>query len=209
MEPIKLYILDDHRIVIDGISALLEHQHEFKIVGTSTSCKEALHVLKTLAVDIVLTDINMPEMNGIEFVRALKRIRPEIKILALSMYGEKTTITDMVDAGAHGYVLKNTGRAELVKALTTVQENKKYYSPDVAAAMHRKDELVDKRYVLTSREREIVKYVAQGLSHTQIGEKLFISPRTVDTHRSNIMRKFEVNSIAELTKLAIQLKLIE
>lgn len=209
MEPIKLFILDDHRIVIDGITALLDNQDDFKIVGTSTSCKEALQTLKNLKVDIVLTDINMPEMNGIEFVHSLKRILPDIKILALSMYGEKTTITDMVDAGAHGYVLKNTGRAELFKALSSVYDNKQYYSTDVAAAMHKKDDVVDKRYVLTTREREIVKYVAQGLSHTQIGEKLFISPRTVDTHRTNIMRKFEVKSIAELTKLAIQLKLID
>jgi DNA-binding NarL/FixJ family response regulator len=209
MEPIKLFILDDHRIVIDGISALLENQDEFKIVGTSTSCKEALQTLKRVKVDIVLTDINMPEMSGIEFVHQLKRVLPDTKILALSMHGEKTTITDMLDAGAHGYIHKNTGRAELVKALNLVYNNKQYFSSDVATAMNRKDDVVDKRYVLTTREREIVKYVTQGLSHTQIGEKLFISPRTVDTHRTNIMRKFEVNSIAELTKLAIQLKLID
>ncbi len=125
------------------------------------------------------------------------------------MFGEKATITDMLDAGVKGYILKNTGKKELITALNKIASGETYFSTEVSEEINRVDETIDKRYILTAREREIVKYVAQGLSHTEIGEKIFISPRTVDTHRTNIMRKLEVHSIAQLIKLAIQLKLID
>lgn len=206
---ISLFIVDDHQMLIDGIKALLSDESSFEIIGESLRCADALEKLKKTTPDIVLTDINMPEMDGLEFTRAIRRTKPEQKIVALSMFGEKSTITDMIDAGVSGYILKNTGKAELVKALTEVASGKKYYSEEVSKELKREDTIADRRYILTAREREIVQYVARGMSHTEIGEKLFISPRTVDTHRTNIMRKLEVNSIAELIKLAIQLKLID
>ena len=160
-------------------------------------------------VDVMITDINMPEMNGIQFANAIRRIKPEQKILALSMFGDKAVITDMIDAGVKGYVLKNTGKQELITALKLIANGGTYFSGDVAKELNRVDDSIDKRYILTPREREIVRYVAQGLSHTEIGDKIHISPRTVDTHRTNIMRKLEVHSIAELIKIALQLKIIE
>jgi DNA-binding NarL/FixJ family response regulator len=206
---ITLFILDDHQMLIDGIRALLLNEPEFRIIGDALRSEEAIEKLKKQKADIVITDINMPDMSGIDFAHAVRRFYPEQKLIALSMFGEKTTITDMLDAGVKGYILKNTGKQELIKALREVNAGKTYFSEEVSAELKREDAETDKRYLLTAREREIVKYVARGLSHTEIGEKLFISPRTVDTHRTNIMRKLEVNSIAALIKLAIQLKLID
>lgn len=207
--PISIYIVDDHQMLIDGIKALLDNERDFTIIGESLRCVDALENLKKQKADVLITDINMPEMNGIQFAHAIRRTNPDQKILALSMFGEKATITDMLDAGVKGYILKNTGKHELITALNKVASGETYFSTEVSEEINRVDEAIDKRYVLTAREREIVKYVAQGLSHTEIGEKIFISPRTVDTHRTNIMRKLEVHSIAELIKLAIQLKLID
>lgn len=207
--PITVFIIDDHQMLIDGIKALLLNESEFKIVGEALRSIEAIDQIKKMDVDVIITDINMPEMNGLQLANAIRRIKPEQKILALSMFGDKAVITDMIDAGVKGYVLKNTGKQELITALKLIANGNTYFSGDVAKEMNRVDDSIDKRYVLTPREREIVRYVAQGLSHTEIGDKIHISPRTVDTHRTNIMRKLEVHSIAELIKLALQLKIIE
>ncbi len=206
---ISLFIIDDHQMLIDGIKALLLNESDFEIKGEALRSEEAITCLKKANIDIVITDINMPEMNGIQFAHAIRRIKPEQKILALSMFGDKAIITDMIDAGVKGYILKNTGKKELVTALKEIAKGGTYFSEEVSTEINRIDDSIDKRYILTAREREIVKYVAQGLSHTEIGEKIHISPRTVDTHRTNIMRKLEVHSIAELIKLAMQLKLID
>lgn len=207
--PITVFIIDDHQMLIDGIKALLLNESEFKIVGEALRSTDAIDRIKKMDVDVMITDINMPEMNGIQFANAIRRIKPEQKILALSMFGDKAVITDMIDAGVKGYVLKNTGKQELITALKLIANGGTYFSGDVAKELNRVDDSIDKRYILTPREREIVRYVAQGLSHTEIGDKIHISPRTVDTHRTNIMRKLEVHSIAELIKIALQLKIIE
>lgn len=206
---LTVFIVDDHQMLIDGIRALLSNEPDFEIIGEALRSVDALEKLRKKAVDIIITDINMPDMNGIEFARAIRLTHPNQKILALSMFNEKSTITDMLDAGVSGYILKNTGKQELMMALKTIASGETFMSTEVSDELKKTDELVDRRYILTAREREIITYIARGMSHTQIGEKLFISPRTVDTHRTNLMRKLEVNSIAELIKLAIQLKLIE
>jgi two-component system nitrate/nitrite response regulator NarL len=208
-KKITLFIVDDHQMLIDGIKALLFDESEFEIIGEALRSSEALEKLKKCKVDIVVTDINMPAMSGIELARSIRLIHPEQKILALSMFGEKTTITDMMDAGVSGYILKNTGKQELITALRNIAAGNTFFSREVSEELKKTDELVDRRYILTVREREIVTHIARGMSHTEIGVKLFISPRTVDTHRTNLMKKLEVNSIAELIKLAIQLKLID
>lgn len=208
-KKITLFIIDDHQMLIDGIRALLVNEDRFEIVGEALRCSEALEKIKKQKADILITDINMPEMNGIDLARAVRRILPEQKILVLSMFGEKATITDMIDSGVSGYILKNTGKQELVQALTKIAEGGTFFSTEVTEELKRPDPETDKRYILTAREREIVKHIARGLSHTEIGEQLFISPRTVDTHRTNIMKKLDAHSIAELIKIAIQLKMID
>ncbi|MES2560711.1 MAG: response regulator transcription factor [Bacteroidota bacterium] len=208
-KKITVFIVDDHQMLIDGIRALLSNEPDFEITGDALRSVDALEKLRKKKVDVIITDINMPDMNGIEFSRAIRLTHPNQKILALSMFSEKSTITDMMDAGVSGYILKNTGKQELITALKTIASGDTFMSKDVTEELKKTDELVDRRYILTVREREIITYIAKGMSHTQIGEKLFISPRTVDTHRTNLMKKLEVNSIAELIKLAIQLKLID
>lgn len=208
-KKITVFIVDDHQMLIDGIRALLSNEPDFEITGDALRSLEALEKLRKKKVDVIITDINMPDMNGIEFSRAIRLTHPNQKILALSMFGEKSTITDMMDAGVSGYILKNTGKQELIMALKTIAAGGTFMSNDVSEELKKVDDVVDRRYILTVREREIITYIARGMSHTQIGEQLFISPRTVDTHRTNLMKKLEVNSIAELIKLAIQLKLIE
>jgi two-component system, NarL family, nitrate/nitrite response regulator NarL len=208
-KKITVFIVDDHQMLIDGIRALLSNEPDFEITGDALRSVDALEKLRKKKVDVIITDINMPDMNGIEFSRAIRLTHPNQKILALSMFGEKSTITDMMDAGVSGYILKNTGKQELITALKTIAAGDTFMSKEVCEELKKVDDIVDRRYILTAREREIITYIARGLSHTQIGEQLFISPRTVDTHRTNLMKKLEVNSIAELIKLAIQLKLID
>lgn len=207
--PLKLFIIDDHQMLIDGIKALLDNDVRFEIAGQALSAVDALSVLKKMQVDVVITDISMPEMGGLEFVQHLRRVKPEQKILTLSMFCSKAIIADILAAGASGYILKNTGKQELIQALLTIASGQTFLSDEVAQELHKANDEIDRRFLLTAREREIVQYIAQGLSHTEIGEKISISPRTVDTHRTNIMRKLEVRSIAELIKLALQLKIIE
>lgn len=207
--PVRVYIVDDHQMLIDGIKALLANDVRFEIVGESLKCSRALDDIKQQHIDVLITDINMPEMDGITFTKRVKALKPDQKLLALSMYGEKSMVVDMIDAGVSGYILKNTGREELITALLQVAQGKTFYSVEVAETLSKPSDDTDKKNWLTSREREIVKYIAKGLSHTEIGEQLFISPRTVDTHRTNIMRKLNVNSIAELIKVAIQYHIIE
>lgn len=207
MNPIKLYFVDDHQVLIDGIISMLKAEEYLEILGFSLNSVHALSNLKQLKPDIVLTDISMPDANGIDFCKSALRILPDLKIIALSMHDDKQTIEDMLEAGASGYLLKTVGRNELLKAIKEVYANKRYLCE---AATEKMNQAVEPgiHQLLTSREKDIVRLVAQGLSHTQIGEKLFISPRTVDTHRNNIMKKLKVNSIAELVKLAMQHRII-
>src|SRR6218665_2991777 len=143
--PITIFIVDDHQMLIDGIKALLLNESDFKIEGEALRCADALEVLRKKKVDILITDINMPEMNGIEFAHAIRRTNPDQKILALSMFGEKATITDMLDTGVKGYILKNTGKQELITALKKIARGETYFSAEVSDEINRVDETIDKR----------------------------------------------------------------
>jgi two-component system nitrate/nitrite response regulator NarL len=215
MKKIKLLLVDDHQMLIDGIKALLKDQQQFEIAGEATRSRQALDMISAIKPDIVVTDINMPEMSGIELTRELKRIAPGIKVLALSMYGEKAMISEMLDAGVSGYILKNTGRSELVNALTKISEGGMFFSDEVAAemmkAMSVRQQLKqeEQQVNLTQREKEIVQLIAKEYSNIQIAEALFISERTVETHRKNIFRKTNTKSVVGLIKYAYENKLIE
>lgn len=213
-EKIKLFILDDHQMMIDGIKALLKNEKQFEIVGEATRAIQALAMLETTFPDIIITDIQMPEMNGIEFTRTVKKKFPAIKVLVLSMSGEEGMISDMLDAGISGYVIKNTGREELKTALSKIADGEVFFSEAVAAEMMRayqsnkKRGLEDEIINLTSREKEIIKLIAMEYSNAKIGETLFISERTVETHRKNIFRKTKTKGVIGLIKFAIEQKLI-
>jgi len=214
MKTIKLFILDDHQMLIDGLKALLRNNKQFEIIGEANRAEHALELIQQNQPDIVLTDITMPDMDGIEFTRVLKQKSPEIKIIALSMFSDKSIITAMVEAGVSGYILKNTGQQELTDALQNVTNGGMFFSDEVAAEMiktiseHEQRKAEGIKVHLTEREKEIIKLIAQELSNAKIGELLFISERTVETHRKNIFRKTETKTVVGLIKYAIENKLI-
>lgn len=214
MGKIKLFILDDHQMLIDGIKALLKNEPAYTIIGEASSGIIAFDLIKKSQPDIILSDISMPEMSGVEFTRELKKLHPHIKVLALSMFGEKSTISEMLDAGASGYILKNTGKDELINALQKIASGGMFFSDEVSAEMmkafsergQKKEE--ESKVYFTDREKEIIQLIAKEYSNAQIGEMLFISERTVETHRKNIFRKANTKSAVGLIKFAFEHKLI-
>jgi len=215
MNKIKIFIVDDHQMLIDGLKALLINEKQYTISGEATKAALALDLINNAIPDIVLTDINMPEMDGIEFTRLLLNKHPKIKVIALSMFGEKSTISEMLDAGVSGYILKNTGKKELVDALQKVAAGGMFFSDDVSAEMMKamsergKLKQEEEKVHLTEREKEIIKLIAKEYSNAKIGETLFISERTVETHRKNIFRKTETKTVVGLIKYAIENKLTD
>ncbi len=215
MNKTKLFIVDDHQMLIDGLKALLLNEIQYIIIGEATKATVALELINNDIPDIVLTDINMPEMDGIEFTRLLLSKHPKIKVIALSMFGEKSTISEMLDAGVSGYILKNTGKKELVDALRKVADGGKFFSDEVVAEMMKamseqiKLKQEEVKVHLTDREKEIIKLIAQEYSNARIGETLFISERTVETHRKNIFKKTDTKSVVGLIKYAIENKLTD
>jgi two-component system, NarL family, nitrate/nitrite response regulator NarL len=205
---IRIYIVDDHQIMIDGIKALLQGSEGMEIAGQHTNPLKALEEIPNKQIDLLITDISMKEMSGIEFSKKIKAMLPDLKILALSMYNDRDTISEMLLVGINGYVLKNTGMDELRTAITRIAGGQQFYSEEVTTEMMKtfsQPKLTDQKETinLTSRELEIVKLIAEEYSNAQIGEKLFISERTVETHRKNIFRKTNTKSVAGLVKFAI------
>jgi len=212
-KKIRVYIVDDHQIMIDGIKALLANSADFEVVGQHTNPVLAVEDIMRKDTNILITDISMKEMTGIELAKKMKEVSPDLKILALSMYSDRETISEMLVAGINGYVLKNTGMEELISALTRISGGQQFFSEEVTAEMMKtfsQPKLNDQKEVinLTSRELEIVKLIAEEYNNAQIGEKLFISERTVETHRKNIFRKTNTKSVAGLVKFAMTKNLL-
>lgn len=211
-QKIKIAIVDDHQIVIDGITSLLENEHDFSIDVCTTSSLKMLDLLEKNSVDILLTDIMMPEMNGQELAKKVKEKFPQIKILALSMSGQGTTVNEMIkDADIAGYVLKNIGKKDLVEALHKIAGGGIYFSDEILNELdkfkHVKKENADAH--LTAREIEIIGLIEDELSNKEIADTLYISERTVETHRKNIFRKTKTGSVIGLIKYAYEHKLIQ
>ncbi len=213
MDKVKIFILDDHQMLIDGLKALLVHEPEYELSGTAQNAKDALELINKNVPDIVLSDINMPDMNGIEFTLELKKIYPAVKVIALSMYNERSVISEMLDAG--GYILKNTGKEELINALRKVASGGLFFSDEVSVEIMKvisergKKQEDEISTYFTAREKEIIQLIAKEYSNARIGETLFISERTVETHRKNIFRKANTKSAVGLIRYAIDNKLID
>lgn len=209
---IKLAIVDDHQIVIDGLHSLLKGHHRYEIVLESTHPETILARLKNQPVDILLTDVMMPVMTGVELARLVKKEFPAIKIITLSMNGEGSLVNQMIEeSDISGYLLKNIGQTEFLKALEKIAGGGIYFSDDVLQEMlkasERKKE-AEEETKLTNREVEIVRLIEKEYSNKQIAEELFLSERTVETHRKNIFRKTKTNSVIGLIKYAYERKLI-
>lgn len=208
---INIAIVDDHQIVIDGIKSLLEDQPGFRIVACTTSPQHMLELLNSQPVDILLTDIMMPEMNGQELAKKVRKQFPGIKILALSMSGQGDIVSEMInDADIAGYVLKNIGKEELTTAIEKIAAGGIYFSDQVLDELERfSNSRKEKEEAhLTQREVEIIGLIEKEMSNKEIADTLFISERTVETHRKNIFRKTKTNSVIGLVKYAYEHKLI-
>ena len=212
MEKIKIIIADDHQLFRNGLKILLNSFPGFEITGEAGNGEEFLRVLKNSPADIALMDINMPEMDGIEATRKASRLFPSTSIIALSMYGEEEYYYKMVDAGAKGFILKDSDISEVREAIITVQRGGNYFSQELLYHVIQKiknRENESKSANLSRREKEILFKICEGLSNQEIAEALFISKRTVDKHRANLLGKTNSKNTASLILFAIKNKLIE
>ncbi len=206
---IRIMLVDDHKILREALKGVLEREHDIALVGEASDGAEALELAKELRPDIVLMDIGLPGIGGIEATRTLRADQPEIKIIALSTFSDRRIVLQMLDAGASGYVVKSAGRDELLRAIRAVAHGRTYLCPDSSAVLVesvRGKQAAEQppREQIGKREREVLQLLADGHTSPQIGERLHIATSTVDVHRRNIMRKLELHSIAELTKYAIR-----
>lgn len=210
---IKIVIADDHQMFIDGIKVLLGQEPDISVAGEALNGKELLDLLEKQPVDIILMDINMPVIDGIEATRIIKKKYPGIKILMLTMYSTKQYITSMIAAGVNGYILKNTGKEELMKAIEAVHSGNTYYSQEVIArvmeSFRKKDVHTDANPELTQREKDVLKLLAEEFTASEVGDKLNISHHTVDAHRKNMLSKFNVRTTVGLVKIAIERGLLD
>jgi len=210
-KKILLGIVDDHKIVIDGLKSLLHGHDGFEVLIECTQPIEMIKLIEKTPIDILMTDVMMPGLNGAELSKQVHQKFPEIKILALSMSGQGDLVNQMIDdADISGYVLKNIGKQELVKALEKIAAGGIYFSEEVLQEMTRASEMKKENAEahLTAREIEIIQLIEKELSNKQIAEKLFLSERTVETHRKNIFRKTDTSSVIGLVKYAYEHKLI-
>ena len=204
-------IVDDHQMFLDGIKTLLAKEKNLHVAAEANTGKEALNVLATLPIDLVITDINMPVMSGTELTRQIKKDYPHVKVLVLTMYNDREIIHEIVMTEAEGYILKNSNKKELLNAINRITDHGTYYSNEVISIMTEnyvtKEKIRDKTHELSSREKEVISLICQEFTTAEIAEKLFLSPLTVETHRKNILRKTNSKTIVGLIKFAIDNKL--
>jgi len=203
---IKVFIVDDHYMVIEGIRSLLQNEKGIECVGHAMNASSCLAFLNTMLPDVILMDINLPDTNGIELCREVKTKYPSVQIVGLSSFNQQSFIEKMMESGASGYVLKNATREELCEAIDAVMHGQKYLSEEAVSVIKRNDD--SKKPILTRREKEVLALIAEGLTNHDIAEKLFISTTTVDTHRKNLLAKFEVKNTATLIRMAAQFQFI-
>ncbi|EPQ9916269.1 response regulator [Vibrio vulnificus] len=210
-KPIRVVIVDDHQVVLDGFMARLEMEPEIEVVGTASNGLEALDVVKQHKPDVVLMDISMPILNGIEATRMIKAEWPEAKILMLTMHDNREYIMKVMQEGAVGYMLKEISAEKMVQAIKTVNQGSTYFCESVTQTLFTQEIVpaAQRPNPLSRREEAVLRLVAQGHSSKKIATLLEISYRTVETHRHNIKHKLDLNSTAELAKYAIEQGLIE
>jgi DNA-binding NarL/FixJ family response regulator len=206
---IRVFIVDDHPVVIEGIHSLLQHEPDIEWVGQAKNAQSCLGFFVNNTADVVLMDISMPDMNGIELCAILKEKYPGIFILGLSTFNQGLYIRKMMEHGASGYILKNTSKEELISAIHSIYEGGIFFNGEVGEALsaYQKSSRTELP-MLTRREKEILELIAEGFTNPQIAEKIFLSPFTVDTHRKNLLAKLNVKNTASLIRLAVEQKLI-
>lgn len=196
---IRVILAEDHDILRDGLQSILANDDQIKIVGEASNGKMLIDLMKTVPVDVVLMDINMPVMNGLEATQYITENYKKVKVVALSMMEHSSYLQQMLKAGAKGYVLKSTGKNELIFAIKKVMENEIYISQEMASKQDEKEGKVK----LTKRELQVLELLAEGLTNKEIAEKIFLSKRTVETHRKNLIVKTKSKNTSSLIKYAI------
>ncbi len=215
MVKIRLLLVDDHAVVRSGLKMLLQDEPDFEIIGEADTAAHALEAIRVMRPDVVLMDIGLPDMSGIDATREAKSKHPDVAIVALTIHEDEEYFFKMLDAGASGYVPKRAAPDELLTAIRTAARGEVYLYPSLAKLLVR-DYLSQGRNIvghtaeeLTERESEVLTYLAQGSSNAEIGEALVISTKTVERHRENIMRKLNLHSRAELVRYAIRKGIIK
>lgn len=207
---IRVLLADDHKIMRDGLRSLLEKQEHIKVIAEAENGRKAVQVALEEKPDVVIMDISMPDLNGIEATRQVVASLPGTRVIALSMHSDKRYVVEMFQAGASGFLLKDCASQDLARAINTVADNRTYLSPEVAGVVI--EDYVGRfltpasssTSMLTGREREVLQLVAEGWPTKDIAAHLFVSVKTVETHRRQIMKKLDINNVAELTKYAIR-----
>ena len=203
---IKIVLVDDHKLLRDGLRNIIEQNSNMHIIGEASDGREAIKVCSALLPDVVVMDVAMPGLNGIEAAKQIHKTHPNIKIIGLSMHSSKQFIQGMFNAGAWGYLLKDGDADELIIAINSVVQDRKYLSKDISQeylTKLRKGSSIEE-VKLSSREIEVLQLISEGNSSKEIGEILFLSSKTIDVHRNNIMKKTDLHTISQLTKYAIQ-----
>ena len=206
----RILLADDHKITRQGLRSLLEKQQDMEVVAEAENGREAVRLAGEMAPDVIIMDVTMPDLNGIEATKQILSLSPDIKIIALSMHSDSTFVTEMLKSGAAGYLLKDCAFEELTRAIRTVIDDKTYLSPSISGVvvedylqrLSKADFAAPD--ILSDREREVLQLMAEGNSTKQIALKLHISVKTVETHRRQIMSKLDIHTVAELTKYAIK-----
>ncbi|MEP7229743.1 MAG: response regulator transcription factor [Ginsengibacter sp.] len=207
--PINLLIADDHQLITDGLSKILEDEKMIGELHTAKNGKEAVDKVLAEDIDCVIMDINMPVLNGLEATKLIKKEKPHIKVIVVSMNCDASIVNKMLKAGADAFINKDTGKSELLKAIEKVMSDEKYISPEISNNLfiHLTDRNVintENEKHLTPREIEIIHYIAEGLTNHEIAAKLFLSTVTVDTHRKNMLAKLHLKNTASLVKYAAE-----
>ncbi|HTS64203.1 MAG TPA: response regulator transcription factor [Candidatus Acidoferrales bacterium] len=211
MKPIRILLADDHTVVRDGLRALLEHESDMSVVGEAADGRESVHLAETTAPDVVVMDLAMPNMNGMEATRRIVAANSHIGVVILSMHQDESYVLGSLKAGAKGYLLKDSLRSEVVQAIRAVSEGRSFLTRKVARILQedyitrlRQRGLEDRYDLLSDREREVLQLIAEGRSNKEVANQLNISLTTVETHRSHILQKLDIHSIPELILYAVR-----
>jgi DNA-binding NarL/FixJ family response regulator len=201
----KVFIVDDHYLVIEGLRTLLINEKSIEWTGHATNAASCLAFLQNQLPDIILMDINLPDLSGMDLCKEVHNQYPKIKIIGLSTFNQLSFIKKMMENGASGYVLKNATKEELIDALDIVMKGEQYFSDEVSGLIEAKTADIP---TITRREKEVLELIAQGLTNHEIATKIFVSVNTVDTHRKNLLMKLEAKNTADLIRLAFKYELI-
>lgn len=198
---IKLLIIEDHPLVVDGLKSLIERRSDFELCGIAGNADDALLLLKTCSPDIILLDIMLPGMTGLELIDILQKDYPTARVLVISTYSQRYYVEAMMEKGAKGYLLKNAANDDIIEAITTVMEGETYLCHEISVNLKKNPGNI---VSLSHRELEVLKLIASGLTNKEIAETLFISPLTVDSHRKNMIAKLDARNTASLIKIAVE-----